>query len=254
MQETFLRDQAVAFDGMLADTMFGDTISKPALLACEFGRVVVAGTDDNKTVRKPFATETTVSLSTALIASNSTIVTVNGVATAPTVYSGSSGDTLSTIAGLVAALDGVASCTVATTGVGLIITADDNTELTVSANITLGVSQPTVTIINGIKEPIFGISQHQQKSRNSDGTSLFAVGETVPVAKKRRIHIRCEDAFTTRDSVFVRIVEESGAAQKLGMLKTSVGASYVAVATDKIKFLNKGSAGALAKVEITISE
>lgn len=84
----------------------------------------------------------TVTQSAALIAANSTVVTLNGVALAPVVYSVSNANTLTAIAALIAGESGIAS---AVSNGSSAITITPTAGLSVEATFvtTLGASQPT---------------------------------------------------------------------------------------------------------------
>lgn len=119
-------------------------------------------------VRAPRLNQGVATLSTDLIAANSTIVTVNGVSTTATVYASSHAATMAAILVKVQALSTVTSAS--TTGDTLTVkTGDADTVLTVA--VTLGSSQPTVTYAYTTYDTYAGLAQFEQKEGSLESIS-----------------------------------------------------------------------------------
>src|SRR5512137_2367211 len=110
MQLSYGEEKAVAILGALADSRYKHTDSRIASEAVKAGRFVmkVPGTDNQ--VRQTQANYNTITTSADLIASNSTIVTVNGVASTAVVYGSSHAATMAAIVVQVLANAEVARC------------------------------------------------------------------------------------------------------------------------------------------------
>jgi hypothetical protein len=110
----------------------------------------------------------TVTQSTALITGNSTVVTLNGSALAPVVYSVSNANTLTAIAALIAAQPNIDAAVSNGTN-AITITPSDGFGVEASFVTTLGASQPTWTSV---------YAQEINAIDNEDGT--FTLEATVP--------------------------------------------------------------------------
>ncbi len=134
------------FAGMVLDTRYSDkesfTNADSVTIGFGIGVVLAVAAAISKMARLPRLNQVVLTVSTDLIAANSTIVTVDGHATTATVYASSHAATMEAIAVKVRLLAGVVSCVVA--GDTLTITTDD-TDVVSSAVTTLGSSQPTWT-------------------------------------------------------------------------------------------------------------
>ncbi len=139
--------------------------------AIPFGSGVVWGISNPKTVRAPRLNSGLVTISTDLIAANSTIVTVNGVSTTATVYAGSHNDTMAAILVKVLALSTVTGGS--TTGDTMtIVTGDLDAAITWAT--TLGSSQPTVTYAYTSADVFAGLAQFEQRE-----STLEAIGSAT---------------------------------------------------------------------------
>ncbi len=125
------------------------------------------------TVRLPRLNRTTLTLSTDLIAANSTIVTVNGVSTTATVYASSHAATMAAIVAKVQALAGVTAASY--TGDVITITTGDS-DAVATATITLGSSQPTVTVATLSIDTFAGLTGFEQLE-----STLEAIGSATAV-------------------------------------------------------------------------
>ncbi len=168
MQLEYLQNYKAAFAGMRADTR-NTVIESHASVdaaAIPFGTVLCWALGTLGAVRAPRLNSGLVTISTDLIANNSTIVTVNGVATTATVYSGSHATTMGLILAKVQALSTVYSAS--TTGDTMtIVTYDEDAAITWVT--TLGSSQPTVTYAYTSADTVAGVAEFEQKSGTLEG-------------------------------------------------------------------------------------
>jgi len=109
--------------------------------------------------------KTALTVSTALIAANSTVVTINGDALAAVVFATDAATTMAALATAIAAHEDVSKAEVSGTTI-YIYPVDKDTALTVSATTTLGSTQPTWTATNDTNT----IYKGQPVQLQSDGT------------------------------------------------------------------------------------
>ena len=84
----------------------------------------------------------------------------------------------------------------------------------------------------------------------ASGVVSYPATTAVSVMRKGRIWAVCENAFAHTDSVFVRITAASTNTQ-LGRIRTDADTA-TATALSGVKFLNSGSAGALALLQVDL--
>ncbi len=173
MQLEYLQNYKAAFAGMRADTR-NTVIESHASVdatAISFGTVLCWALETLGAVRAPRLNSGLVTISTDLIANNSTIVTVNGVATTATVYSGSHATTMGLILAKVQALSTVYSAS--TTGDTMTIVTYD-VDAAITWVTTLGSSQPTVTYAYTSADTVAGVAEFEQKSGTLEGIDSAA--------------------------------------------------------------------------------
>lgn len=85
---------------------------------------------------------------------------------------------------------------------------------------------------------------------NASGELVYASEALVPVLKKGRIWVVCEDAFDESDRVYVRYATTTNGTQ-LGRVRTDIDATN-AVLLERARFLNSGDAGALALLDLDL--
>ena len=84
----------------------------------------------------------------------------------------------------------------------------------------------------------------------ASGVVTYAAQSAVSIMRKGRIWAVCEDAFDHNDSAYVRITASSPNLQ-LGRIRTDADTSN-AVLLSGVRFLNSGSAGALALLQVDL--
>lgn len=235
--------------GQIATLQDWNVKSRNAQQAIQFGRAVVVGATGGVDVKNITKSVSSLTYSADFIASNSTIVTVNGVDTAAVVYATSHA---ATFAALIAAIDALAGVSaVAGTGREIIITVDGKvSNITVSSATTGGVSQPTTTIVYTSSDVFEGIAalRHGQPLVVG-GDDQYEINDPVNVLTKGDIWVEVVATVAYGDSVYVYNDKSNSTNQgqftnsSSGNLSVS-GAKFISAAT--------GTTGtpALARVEI----
>ena len=162
-------------------------------------------------VQLPMQDVSNLTVSTALITGNSTIVTVNGVALAPIVYATSAPATMAALAAAIAAQPNIASSTV--TGSNLVLTtvAVGGYAVNVSAVTTAGDSQPTWAQVLTTQEYFYGVALYIQNKQNllgpqgSAGGSPYFPGDVVPTMTRGRVWVFPETTVNSDSPVYWRI-------------------------------------------------
>jgi hypothetical protein len=163
-------------------------------------------------VQLPMLDNSALTISTALITGNSTVVTVNGVALAPIVFTGTAAATMALIAAAIAAQPNIQSSTVS--GSGLIITtvASPGFSVSVTAVTTLGASQPTWAQVLTSLEYFYGVAIYIQNKQNllgpmgSNGGAPYFPGDVVPTMTRGRVWVFPENTVSSDSPVYWRVV------------------------------------------------
>ena len=219
-QTSYGTEQAIGILGGLADSSFKHTESMIASEAIVPGRAVIRTpnyADQIQTCKANYALAVS---STALIASNSTIVTVNSVATTATVYCSSNAATMAAILVKVKALSTVSRAELVSTESGdnilslRIWTTGATAVVTVAT--TLGSTQPTWTVTASLDATnIFGIAQLTQSIEGQlpdvDNSASHAANSLVNVLRRGKIFVNFETAFDPdQDTLYVRYTADTG--------------------------------------------
>lgn len=223
--------------------------TRNAQQAIGFGKAAVKGATGGVDVKNIYKSQASLTYSADFVASNSTIVTVNGVATSAVVYATSHAATFAAVIAAIAALDGVSA--VAGTGREIIITVDGAvSNITVSSETTGGSGQPTTTIAYTSVDVFEGITvlRHGQPA-TIGGSDQYEINDAVNILTKGVVWVPVVATVAYGDPVYVYNDKSNSANQgqftnsSSGNLVVS-GARFVSAAT--------GTTGtpALAKVEI----
>lgn len=216
MQTVYNISHAAAMLGALSDSSFKHTESMIADEIIPVGRAVmrVPGTKDRVRVAQPNYAVLTVSAD--LIASNSTIITVNGVATAAVVFATSHAATMSALVTAIAGLSTVCRVYLDTTNNRKIhIYTFAAVNVTTGAT-TAGETQPTWSSVASFdKNDFFGISQLTQRLEgalpNNDNEAAYAKNQLVNVLRRGKIYINFETAYNMeKDTLYVRYGASTG--------------------------------------------
>lgn len=206
-------------------------------------------------VRLPAEDIQTAVVSTALIAANSTVATVNGVALTPVVYATSNAATLTAIAALIAAQPNIASAVSNGTDT-ITVTATQGFAVTLSLVTTLGVSQPTWAVTASNDNVFYGVAIYIQNKMNlidasgSAGGSPYVAGDPLPVLTRGQVYVTVEETLTSDSPVYWRI-KANGANTVVGGFRASSDSSTaVLLPATQVRWIYGASAGGLAVLEI----
>ena len=206
-------------------------------------------------VRLPKQDQAALTQSIALVASNSTVVTLNGIALTPVVYATSNAATMTAIAALIAGQDGIASATY--DGASAInIQAEQGFSVTVSAVTTLGSGQPTWTVVYSNDNVFYGVAVFIQNKMNlygpqgSAGAAPYINGDAVPVLTRGRIYVTVENNVTSDSPVYWRMIPTVSNPQVGGFRSDSDGGNAILLSSNIVRWITSASAGSLAVLEI----
>jgi hypothetical protein len=242
--------------GQIYDIGFNNVLSPVSAIEeipIGLGTAKVIGADMQ--VRLPHLDIATVTASVPLVASNSTVVTLNGVALTPVVYATSNAATLTAIAALIAAQDGIASATSNGTD-AITITADQGLAVSATFVTTLGSGQPTWTTVYTNDNVFYGVALYIQNKQNllgpngSLGGSPYFVGDPVPVMTRGRVWVTVEDAVTSDDPVYWRIKPSVSFPQVGGFRSDADGGNAILLSSNQVRWIIGASAGSLAVLDI----
>jgi hypothetical protein len=174
-QSTYTQDFQFTRAGKIFDSRPGNKnsyISEDSS-SIEFGRGVALGTDPAKQVKNYYTEIATVVYDADFVSLNSIAFSVNGVAITPVVFDT---DQATTMAALVAAVDGLTGVDAVATDVSgdnrtiqvtrRVLASETSADIVVTSTVTLGVSQASATITNTTDQLFGGIVILKQ---NEDG-------------------------------------------------------------------------------------
>jgi hypothetical protein len=175
--------------------------SRPAGQIIQFGRPVMGYSADNKAY--PYVDAGKLVTSADLITGNSTIVTINGVATTATVYGTSHAATMAAIIAKIEATVSGADAYLDTTDVNgrTIIVRIKGVDVTVSAVTTLGSTQPTWTASQVNDQIFLGVSLRTMKEYNAQ--NQYNVNEAVNVMVEGWISVDAGVAVNENDVAYI---------------------------------------------------
>jgi hypothetical protein len=235
-QTSYPSSAAEAFAGMKADVGFTQTEAGISLSGCNFGRGAGAPAGELSYVRVPKKNVATLTLSTNFIASNSTIVTINSVATAAVVYATSHANTATLLLAAISGLSTVLSATKDAAGLVYTVVLKDSAAAATAVT-TLGATQPTWTIAYTGDSVFRGIAVH---IHNVGGT--YAANEAVSVLRRGCIWVDTSVAVTKDDAAYVDLADASGKFTNVSSANLATGGVFKSTV----------AAAGLAKVEINL--
>ena len=207
-------------------------------------------------VRLPHLDIVAVQASTALIASNSTVVTLNGVDLTPVVYATSNAATLTAIAALIAAQPFIASAVSNGTDT-ITITAQQGFPVSATFVTTAGSGQPTWTDTYTNDNVFYGVALYIQNKMNLLGPQGFAggspyyPGDAVPCMTRGRVWVTAENTVTSDSPVYWRITPTMSFPQVGGFRSDSDGGNAILLpSTTGIRWILGATAGNLAVLDI----
>lgn len=181
-QTSYSLNMNEAFAGMKVDSRFDSVESKFAQGAIGFGLGVMSAEDAVNQVRTPAYNKIVLTASTTLVTSNSTIVTVNGVAHDAVVFADTHANNLIAIAAEIETDDAILSADVTDTNV-ITIYGADGLAITVTAVTTAGTGQPTWTPVLSDPGVFRGISLHRHVEPVA-GVCRYVDEDAVDVLRK----------------------------------------------------------------------
>lgn len=236
-QTNYNFNMASAYAGMKADSRFDLVETFIAETEVPFGRGV--GSESGSSyVNVPKKDVALIALSTALIASNSTIVTINGNATTATVYATSHNATMNAIKAKIEALAGVTSVTLTDATNNLEFTVEtEGVVISAAAAVTLGDSQPTVTVTLSSDDIFRGIAIH---THNQNGK--YIANDAVNVLRQGVVWVETGVAVNEDEDAYVDLAGGIGKFTNVSSGNLATGGKFRSTV---------GSAG-LAKVNINL--
>jgi len=217
------------------------------------GTAKVIGSDYE--VRLPHMNVGTVVASVPLVASNSTIATVNGVALAPVVYATSNAATLAAIAAAIAAADGIGSATSNGTDTITVI-AEQGLPVLVTLVTTAGSGQPTWTTTYSSQDIFYGVALYIQNKMNllgpqgSNGAAPYYVGDPVSTLTRGRVWVQVEDTVTSDSPVYWRVKPTVSNPQVGGFRADSDTGNAILIPSTQVRWILGATAGNLAVLDI----
>lgn len=242
--------------GELYDIGFNNVLTPVATedIPVGLGTAKVIGQDYQ--VRLPHQDIVSVTESTALVAGNSTVVTLNGIALAPVVYAISNANTLSLIAAQIAAQPNIASAV--SNGVDTItIVAVQGYAVSATFVTTVGIV-PTWTSTYSNDNVFYGVAVYIQNKQNllgaqgSNGASPYFSGDAVPVLTRGRIYVEIEagSSVSSDGPVYWRFVPTLANPQVGGFRGDSDGGTALLISSSQVRWITSASGGNLAVLEI----
>lgn len=206
-------------------------------------------------VRLPHMNVSTSVVSTALIAANSTVATVNGIALTPIVFATNNATTLAAIAAAIAARDGVASAVSNGTDT-ITVTAEQGDAVTVSLVTTLGASQPTWTTTASTQDIFYGVALYIQNKQNllgpqgSNGSAPYYVGDPVSTLTRGRVWVTVENTVSSDTPVYWRVKPTVSFPQVGGFRSDSDSGNAILLSSSQVRWILGATAGNLAVLDI----
>lgn len=244
--------------GEIYDIGFDNVLSPVATQTIPFGVGVAKVIGQDQAVRLPWQDIVAVAASTSLVTSNSTVVTLNGIALTPVVYASSNAATLTAIAVLIAAQPHIASAVSNGTDT-ITITASQGFPVTATFVTTLGSGQPTWTSTYSNDNVFYGISVFIQNKMNlydpatgSIGGPNYVTGDPVSMMTRGRIWVVPETTVTSDSPVYWRIIPTVSFPVTGTFRGDSDGGNAILVSASVARWWQGGSAGTLAILDINL--
>lgn len=206
-------------------------------------------------VRLPHMNVATVVASVPLVASNSTIATVNGIALTPVVYATSNAATLTAIAAAIAAQPGIGSSVSNGTDTITVI-ADQGDAVLVTLATTGGSGQPAWTTTYSTQDIFYGVALYIQNKMNllgpqgSNGSAPYYVGDPVSTLTRGRVWVNVENTVTSDSPVYWRVKPTVSFPQVGGFRSDSDGGNAILLSSNQVRWILGATAGNLAVLDI----
>jgi len=206
-------------------------------------------------VRLPHQDIVTLNASVPLVASNSTIVTLNGISLTAVVYATSNAATLTAIAELIAAQPNIASATSDGTS-NIVVNAVQGYGVTATAVTTAGSGQPTWTETYSNDNVFYGVSVFIQNKMNlyspqgSAGAAPYIPGDAVSTLTRGRIYVTAENNVTSDSPVYWRMVATLSNPVLGSFRSDSDSGKAILLSSSQVRWITSATAGNLAVLEI----
>lgn len=241
--------------GQLYDIGFNNVLSPVSALEnipVGLGTAKVIGQDLQ--VRLPHQDIVAVQQSTALVSGNSTVVTLNGIALAPVLWSINNTTTMNLIAALIAAQPLIASATF--DGTATINIQAEQGYAVVATFVTTSGSVPTWTNTYSNDSVFYGVALYIQNKMNlygpqgSNGAAPYYPGDAVPCLTRGRVYVYVEANVTSDSPVYWRVVPTMSNPQVGSFRGDSDGGNCILISSNQARWITSASAGNLAVLDI----
>ena len=246
---------SVGSAGELYDLGFNNVLTPVAIESIPIGLGVAKVIGQDMQVRLPHQDIVAVQASGALIASNSTVVTLNGIALAPVVYATSNAATLLAIAALIAAQPFIASAVSNGTDT-ITINAQQGYAVSATFVTTLGASQATWTSTYSDDNVFYGVALYIQNKMNllgpqgSAGGAPYFQGDAVACLDRGRVWIQVEADMTSDSPVYWRFKPTLSFPQVGGFRGDSDSGNCLLIPSTQARWITSATAGNLAVLDI----
>jgi len=259
-QTAYPINQVSAMLGMLADSRVKHTESMIALEALPIGRGAIIVGNKPAQAQLPEANVSTLVFDGDFVASNSIVITVNGVATAPVVFAVDHDNTMDLVLAAIKGLSSVASASLDTEDVNnrtFIIKVTDAPAVVTEA-VTGGAGQATGTATQSLDvNSLMGVVQHSHALEGglpgSTDPVQYPANGVANILRKGAIYVQMETAFDPDiDVLFIRHAA-GGATELVGQFRNDADSgNATSLASLPIKVRSALSAAGLAILELNL--
>lgn len=222
MQTSYSQAAPIAYLGMKADSRFDHVESKVALEEIPVGYVVTKCLGLDRTVMLPAKNKAVQTFDINFEASNSCVVTINGVALSAVVYGTSHAATIAAVAAMIATAANVKSSTANSSAKTITTIMNPGYTITIDAVVTGGTNQPVDTTVYSMAQDLAkdgGIALHTHTIEQTDaGVVSYKANEMVNVLRQGAAYCYAEGAMTTDDDVYVRWMD-AGTGKIIGAVR-----------------------------------
>ena len=243
--------------GELYDIGFNNVLTPVTIESIFPGLGVAKVIGQDYQVRLPHLDIVTVTESIALVSLNSTVVTLNGIALAPVVFTVNNATTLAAIAALIAAQPGIASAVSNGTN-AITITATQGLPVSATFVTTLGATQPVWTSVSSDDNVFQGVALYIQNKQNllgpagSAGPTPYFQGDPVSTLTRGRVYVTVENNVTSDSPVFWRIVPTLANPQVGGFRSDSDGGNAILISPNFARWIVGATTSNLAVLDLNL--
>lgn len=193
--------------------------------------------------------------STVLVTSNSTVITLNGLALTPVVYATSNAATMTAIAALIAAQPNIFSAVYDGSST-INIVADQGFDVTITAVTTAGSGQPTWAYNYSNDNVFYGVAVYIQNKMNlygpqgSAGAAPYIPGDAVSTLTRGRIYVTVNGTVTSDSPVYWQMIPSVANPVRGSFGATSDSGNAILLSPNIVRWITSASAGNLAVLEV----